>query len=188
MAKGLVWFRTDLRLDDNPALNAALNECEEVLAIYIFSHYQWEVHNESNIKHEFLINNLILLKESLENLGIPLIAINTESYKTLPMDLSSFSAEQKIDHVFWNNEFGLNETDRDLASIEVLKKINIESSSFNDQVVYKPGFLKTGQGKPFSVFTPFKRRWVENFDMNFLDMVQPLKSKKSSPVQGDISG
>ncbi len=60
-----------------------------------FSHYQWEVHNESNIKHEFLINNLILLKESLEELGIPLIAINTESYKTLPMDLSSFSAEAK---------------------------------------------------------------------------------------------
>ena len=76
MAKGLVWFRSDLRLDDNPALNAALRKYEEVLAIYIFSHSQWESHNESNIKHEFLINNLILLKESLEHLGIPLIAIN----------------------------------------------------------------------------------------------------------------
>ena len=61
MAKGLIWFRADLRLDDNPALNAALSECEEVLAIYIFSDSQWEIHNESNIKHEFLINNLILL-------------------------------------------------------------------------------------------------------------------------------
>mgnify|MGYP001486101305 CR=1 FL=1 len=38
MAKGLIWFRADLRLDDNPALNAALSECEEVLAIYIFSY------------------------------------------------------------------------------------------------------------------------------------------------------
>ena len=97
MAKGLVWFRSDLRLDDNPALNAALKKYEEVLAIYIFSQSQWESHNESNIKHEFLINNLILLKESLEHLGIPLIAINTESYKTLPKDLSSFCADQKID-------------------------------------------------------------------------------------------
>tara|TARA_B110000003_G_scaffold152477_1_gene153198 strand:- start:656 stop:2080 length:1425 start_codon:yes stop_codon:yes gene_type:complete len=187
MAKGLVWFRTDLRLDDNPALNAALNKYQEVLAIYIFSHSQWDAHNESNIKHEFLINNLILLKESLEKLGIPLIAINTESYKTLPIDLSSFSSEQKIDRVFWNNEFGLNEINRDLASIEALKKINIESSSFDDQVVYEPGFLKTGQGKPFSVFTPFKRRWVENFDMNFLDIEEPLESKKSSPIDSDIS-
>ena len=71
MAKGLVWFRTDLRLDDNPALNAALSEYEEVVSIYIFSQSQWEEHNESNIKHEFLINNLILLKDSLEHLGIP---------------------------------------------------------------------------------------------------------------------
>ena len=187
MVKGLVWLRTDLRLDDNPALNAALHECEEVLAIYIFSNYQWEAHNESNIKHNFLINNLTLLEESLAKLSIPLIAINTESYKTLPKALSSFSAEQKIDHVFWNKEFGLNEADRDLASIEALKKINIESSSFNDQVIYEPGFLKTGQGKPFSVFTPFKRRWIENFDMNFLDIAKPLKLKKPFPIQSNLS-
>ena len=128
MAKGLVWLRTDLRLDDNPALNAALNECEEVLAIYIFSNYQWEEHNESNIKLEFLVNNLALLTESLKELGISLIAINTDSYKTLPTDLSLFSSQNKIDHVFWNNEFGWNETERDLASKEALKKINIKSS------------------------------------------------------------
>ena len=65
----------------------------------------------------------------------------------------------------------------------LLKKINIESSSFNDQVIYEPGFLKTGQGKPFSVFTPFKRRWIENFDMNFLDIAKPLKLKKPFPIQ-----
>ena len=68
MAKGLVWFRTDLRLDDNPALNAALNACDEVYAIYIFSYFQWDAHSESNIKQEFLVNNLILLKESLKEI------------------------------------------------------------------------------------------------------------------------
>ena len=187
MAKGLVWLRTDLRIDDNPALNAALNECEEVVAIYIFSYYQWEAHNESNIKLEFLINNLALLKESLKKLSIPLIAINTDSYKTLPTDLSLFSSQKKIDHVFWNNEFGWNEAERDLASKDALKKINIKSSSFNDQVIYEPGFLKTGQGKPFSVFTPFKRRWIENFDMSFLDIAKPSKAKKSSDIKSDIS-
>jgi len=187
MRKGLIWFRTDLRLDDNPALNAALGACEEVFALYIFSDYQWKAHNESNIKHEFLINNLTSLKESLEKLNIPLIAINTKSYKTLPKDLSSFSSKQKIDHVFWNNEFGLNESERDSASKEALQKINIQSSSFNDQVIYEPGFLITGQGKPFSVFTPFKRRWIENFDMNFLDIVKPSKAKQSSGIQSDIS-
>jgi myo-inositol-1(or 4)-monophosphatase len=98
--KGIVWFRSDLRIDDNPALNAALSNCDEVLAIYIFSQSQWEIHNESNIKQEFLFNNLTELKEALANLNIPLVAINTDSYKTLPQDLSSFAVEQKINHVF----------------------------------------------------------------------------------------
>ena len=64
MRKGLIWFRTDLRLDDNPALNAAIKECDEVLAIYIFSQYQWKTHNESNVKHEFLLSNLKKLQEA----------------------------------------------------------------------------------------------------------------------------
>ena len=60
--KGIVWFRSDLRVDDNPALNVALRNCDEVIAIYIFSQSQWEIHNDSNIKQEFLFINLILLK------------------------------------------------------------------------------------------------------------------------------
>jgi deoxyribodipyrimidine photo-lyase len=187
MKKGLVWFRTDLRLDDNPALINATSACEEVIALYIFSQFQWENHNESNIKHEFLINNLIQLKSSLAELNIPLVAINSETYKSLPKDLSSFSIENKIDHVFWNNEFGFNETKRDQNTIALLNKNNIHFSSFHDQVVYEPGFLKTGQGNPFSVFTPFKRRWVENFDMNFLDLAKPLKQKKPSIIKSDLS-
>ena len=187
MMKGVVWFRSDLRIDDNPALTNALNSCDAVLAIYIFSQSQWEIHNESNIKHEFLLNNLTKLQESLSTLNIPLIAFNTDSYKTLPQDLSSFAVEQKIDHVFCNNEFGLNEALRDKNSIDSLKKYNIEFSSFNDQVIYEPGFLKTGQGKPFSVFTPFKRRWVENFDMNFLELATPSKQKKAPSIQSDLS-
>ncbi|MDA9660094.1 deoxyribodipyrimidine photo-lyase [Pseudomonadota bacterium] len=185
--KGIIWFRSDLRIDDNPALNAALSSCDEVLAIYIFSQSQWEIHNESNIKQEFLFNNLIQLKESLANLNIPLTAINTNSYKSLPQDLSLFAVEQKIDHVFCNNEFGFNEMARDQNSKEFLKKSNIQFSSFNDQVIYKPGFLKTGQGKPFSVFTPFKRRWIENFDMSFLELETPLKLKKPPQLQSDLS-
>jgi deoxyribodipyrimidine photo-lyase len=185
--KGIVWFRSDLRIDDNPALNAALTKCDEVLAIYIFSQSQWDIHNESNIKQEFLFNNLTQLKEALANLNIPLVAINTDSYKTLPQDLSSFAAEQKINHVFCNNEFGFNEKVRDQHSIDCLKKNNIQLSSFSDQVIYEPGFLKTGQGKPFSVFTPFKRRWIENFDMNFLDLELPRKSKKLPSIKSDLS-
>ena len=71
--KGLVWLRSDLRIDDNPALNAAIKKCDEVAALYIFSQSQWEIHCESNVKHEFLVKNLSQLKDALEKLNIPLM-------------------------------------------------------------------------------------------------------------------
>ena len=185
--KGIVWFRSDLRIDDNPALNAALSNCDEVLAIYIFSQSQWEIHNESNIKQEFLFNNLTSLEESLLKLNIPIIAMNTDSYKTLPKDLLNFVIEQKIENIFWNNEFGVNESERDVAVEKNLNENNVQISRFDDQVIYQPGFLKTGQGNPFSVFTPFKRRWIENFEMDFLDIDKPKHAKESNLVQSDLS-
>ena len=185
--KGIVWFRSDLRIDDNPALNAALSNCDEVLAIYIFSQSQWEIHNESNIKQEFLFNNLTSLEESLLKLNIPLIALNTDSYKTLPKDLLNFVIEQKIENIFWNNEFGVNESERDVAVEKNLNENNVQISRFDDQVIYQPGFLKTGQGNPFSVFTPFKRRWIENFEMDFLDIDKPKHAKEPNLVKSDLS-
>jgi len=185
--KGIVWFRSDLRIDDNPALNAALRNCDEVLAIYIFSQSQWEIHNESNIKQEFLFNNLTSLEESLLKLNIPLIAMNTDSNKTLPKDLLNFVIEQKIENIFWNNEFGVNESERDVAVEKNLNENNVQISRFDDQVIYQPGFLKTGQGNPFSVFTPFKRRWIENFEMDFLDIDEPKHAKEPNLVKSDLS-
>ena len=76
MVRGAIWFRSDLRLDDNPALINAMKDCQEVIGIYIFSAEQWNLHNESNVKHEFLVNNLTDLEKSLNNLNIPLITIN----------------------------------------------------------------------------------------------------------------
>ena len=185
--KGIVWFRSDLRIDDNPALNAALSNCDEVLAIYVFSQSQWEIHNESNIKQEFLFNNLTSLEESLLKLNIPLIAMNTDSYKTLPKDLLNFVIEQKIENIFWNNEFGVNESERDVAVEKNLNENNVQISRFDDQVIYQPGFLKTGQGNPFSVFTPFKRKWIENFEMDFLDIDKPRHAKEPNLVKSDLS-
>jgi deoxyribodipyrimidine photo-lyase len=187
MVRGAVWFRSDLRLDDNPALIKALNTCTELVGVYIFSKAQWKLHNESNIKHEFLINNLKALEQSLNRFNIPLIVINTKNYEDLPRDFCPFLQQHQIKHVFWNNEFGSNESDRDAGATKALHQEGIEVSTHHDQVIYEPGFLKTGQGKPFSVFTPFKRRWIENFSMDFLDLQSPTKPAKETLIKSDLS-
>ena len=60
MVRGLMWFRSDLRIDDNPALLEAANSCDELISIYIFSQKQWNLHHESNVKKDFLIKKKAL--------------------------------------------------------------------------------------------------------------------------------
>ena len=67
--KSLVWFRNDLRVDDNPALRAACSKSDEVHGIYIYSGNQLKSHNEANCKIEFIIENLKSLEQSLKKLN-----------------------------------------------------------------------------------------------------------------------
>ena len=187
MVKGLMWFRSDLRIDDNPALLEATHFCDEVISVYIFSQKQWNLHHESNVKQDFLIQNLFTLEKQLRKLHIPLIVLQTDTFKALPEDLQTFVKTHQINSCYWNNEFGVNENTRDDAAETLLSANNIQISRHHDQVVYEPGFLRTGQDKPFSVFTPFKRRWIENFSMSFLDLNQADKPLKKTNLPSDLS-
>ena len=64
--------------------------------------------------------------------------------------------------------FGTDENKRDQEVQKILNNNNIEYETFDDQVVYSPGTIKTKEDKPYSVFTPFKRRWIENFNIGLL--------------------
>ena len=64
--KSLVWFRNDLRIDDNQALRNACMISSEVHCVYLYSLNQNEAHNEANCKTHFIIENL----KSLEELGL----------------------------------------------------------------------------------------------------------------------
>jgi deoxyribodipyrimidine photo-lyase len=75
----LVWLRTDLRIDDNPALKNACKNSKSVEAIYIFSEDQIKKHYEANCKIDFLIQSLKDLNKSLEKLNIPLTIIKSKN-------------------------------------------------------------------------------------------------------------
>ena len=69
---GLVWLRSDLRIDDNPALSIADNECEKIVCLYLLSEEEWKTHNNANVKLDFIIQNLSNLSKDLKKLNIPL--------------------------------------------------------------------------------------------------------------------
>ena len=69
--RNLVWFRNDLRVYDNPALDAACNANNEVVAVYIVSESQWDEHNDSVNKISFWFRCLVELAVSYTHLTLP---------------------------------------------------------------------------------------------------------------------
>ena len=80
--RNLVWFRNDLRVYDNPALDAACNANNEVVAVYIVSESQWDEHNDSVNKISFWFRCLVELEKELKKINIPLIILKSEHYFT----------------------------------------------------------------------------------------------------------
>ena len=168
--KSILWFRNDLRIDDNPALRAACDYSTQGTAVFLYSQDQLEDHNEANVKLDFLIDNLKCLSDSLEHLNIPLSIIDSKGFDEDPEIILKTTKERDAGKVFFNKQFGEDEQKRDIEVTTLLNASNVEVESFNDQIVYEAGSIRTGQDNPYSVFTPFKRKWVENFDMQFLDI------------------
>ncbi len=184
--EALVWFRSDLRLQDNPALRNAFEQAKNVHAVFIFSNNQLKKHNEANVKIDFLKSNLFLLEEKLDKLNVPLTIIDSDGFDNDASLIEQFIEKKNIKKVFWNNQFGEDEAIRDKLVKILLDKKNIDYETYNDQIIYEPGFLKTGQGLPYSVFTPFKRKWIENFEMDFLDIEYRYEARNNLDYSSNV--
>ena len=184
--KSLMWFRNDLRTDDNPALKNACIESDEVQAIYIFSSKQNSLHNEANCKIQFIIENLKNLEISLSKINIPLTILASNGYVDNSAIILKLTEERSLNKVFWNNQFGKEEDKRDELVSGSLKKNNIEFSSYDEKTVYSPGSIRTMENKPYSVFTPFKKKWIENFNLDFLDIEFKYLPKKKSLIESNV--
>jgi len=185
--KSLVWFRNDLRVDDNPALRAACSQSKEVHGVYIFSKNQLELHNEANSKIEFIIENLKSLEQSLNKINIPLTVISSDGFNEDPKKILNLLNERSIKDIHWNNQFGIDEESRDKKVEELLIDNNINSFSYDSQTLFPAGTFKTGEGKPYSVFTPFKKKWVENFDIDLLDIEYNYTPKARTEICSNIN-
>ena len=185
--KSLVWLRSDLRMDDNPALRSACVASDEVSCIYVYSKEQIKLHNEANCKIDFIISNLKNLSNSLKKINIPLTIVDSDGFSDNPYKIMDVVNQRSISKVYWNNMFGTDENNRDQEVQKILTGNNIEHQTFDDQVVYSPGTIKTKEDKPYSVFTPFKRRWIENFNVGFLDIEFNYTAKNDTGITSNVN-
>ncbi|MGB0958321.1 MAG: deoxyribodipyrimidine photo-lyase, partial [Litorivicinus sp.] len=155
----LVWMRRDLRATDNPALHAACERSAEVLACVGLPRTQWAEHDLGLPAQYLYQRRLLPLTQQLSSLNIALIELPGDNFQTQIEGLIALCRQHRIKRVFANREYEVNEIDRDQRASLALDVAGIEVHWFEDQCLVPPTTLKTGQGGPYSVFTPYRRRW-----------------------------
>lgn len=157
--RALVWFRADLRVEDNPALFHACRAADGgVVAAFTVCPGQWRGHDWGAPKVDFLLRNLRILGERLTRLNIPLKIVTTPDFKGVPRALTGLAEECGCDALYLNSELEWNEARRDEAVTRAFEESGRRVHLFRDQVLFAPGSIRTkGDGTFYEVFSPFKK-------------------------------
>jgi deoxyribodipyrimidine photo-lyase len=180
----LAWFRNDLRVRDNPALNWA-RERGSVIAVYFAAPAQWSLHGMSANRRAFLLRTLAELSRSLARLNIPLLIRTVAWFDEQPAAIVNLARSHVADAVTCNDEYPLDEQRRDAATFDRCRAVGIELRRFGGGVVLAPGQVLTGEGKPYTVFTPFRRRWLSIADDGLLQPLDAPKRQTKIDVERD---
>ncbi|MDH4058919.1 MAG: DNA photolyase family protein [Cyclobacteriaceae bacterium] len=175
----IFWFRRDLRLDDNAGLYYALKENKEVLPLFIFdSTILDSLENLHDSRVEFIHKSLQTLQTELESVNSSLLILHgnpAEIFKKLNPKA-----------VYANHDYEPYGRKRDDAIRTILRNNKIPFNTYKDQVIFEKGEVVKGDGTPYTVFTPYSKKWKAALNSYFLKSY-PVKNyfthfKKSKPL------
>lgn len=178
----LVWFRNDLRTADNPALTAACGRGQPVRALFVITPGQWRQHDWSPAKIRQVLDHVNDLGDQLAALGIPLAVVGCDGFADCIAEVATLCLKHGIRELHFNEEYGINERRRDRQIRDRLKKDGISVSKYRDQTVAPVGTIRTGKDEPYSVFTPFSRRWRQ-----WIEDTSPTVLPAPGPVAKPVS-
>lgn len=148
MSTGIVWFRGDLRLDDNPAWGAATTDHQRVIALFVLDPLLLAAAGEK--RRALLFGHLAALDASLQEAGGRLRVVSGDPADLVP----AIAAAERAAAVHVNHDVTRYSLSRDRAVAE-----RVELVGHHGRTIHPVGELTTGEGRPYRVFTPFYRAW-----------------------------
>ncbi len=154
----LVWFRRDLRADDHAALYHALRSARRVYCAFVFDTEILDaLEQRADRRVEFIWESVAELHGALEALGGGLLVRHARARSEIP----SLATDLGVHAVFTNRDYEPTAIERDVEVQRALAAASIEFHSFKDQVIFETDEVLTRDGRPFSVFTPYKNAWLQ---------------------------
>lgn len=162
----IFWFRRDLRLNDNAGLYHALKSGQEVLPIFIFDKNILDsLINRADARVTFIYDTLSELKTELEALGSTLKIM----YDTPIQAWQTLVQEYNIQAVYTNHDYEPYAVSRDADIKAFLKGQNIDFHTFKDHVIFEYDEVTKDDGNPYTVFTPYSRKWRTKLESRWSD-------------------
>ncbi len=164
--KSLVWFRRDLRSEDHAALHHALKHSRQVVCAFVLDTEILDALPRRDRRVAFILQSLQALDQDLALLrpGAGLLLRHGPAHAEIPR----LAAELGVDAVFCNHDDDPAALARDALVSQALARQRRAFLSFKDHVIFERCEVLTGQGKPYGVFTPYKKAWLRQLTPFFL--------------------
>ncbi|HEY9005840.1 MAG TPA: deoxyribodipyrimidine photo-lyase [Ohtaekwangia sp.] len=157
----IFWFRRDLRLQDNAGLYHALKDNSNVLPVFIFDTVILsDLEDKCDKRVDFIHRSLCHLQEQLEERGSSLLVVYDD-----PVHFYQ-SINPKI--VYTNHDYEPYAMKRDAAIKEILERKSTTLKTFKDQVIFEKHEVMKDNGEPYTVFTPYSKKWKAKLNAFYL--------------------
>lgn len=153
----IFWFRRDLRLEDNTALYHALNAEYPVIPVFIFDKNILKGLDDEDARVTFIHDSLSKIREKLKT-----HQKDIHTYFDTPLDAwKEILKSYDIDCVYSNEDYEPYGISRDEKVSKLLNKNNVEFIQHKDHCIFSKNDVLKKDGKPYTVYTPYKNKWLE---------------------------
>jgi deoxyribodipyrimidine photo-lyase len=152
----IFWFRRDLRIADNTALHKASVSGIPVLPVFIFdTHILNKLEKPRDLRVQFIHQTLVSMDEVFRKLGSGIHFSHASPDHTFKSLIDIYD----IDTVFTNQDYEPYALERDNSIADLLSQQGINFQRFKDQVIFEKLEVTKDDGSPYTVFTPYSRKW-----------------------------
>lgn len=154
------WFRRDLRLEDNVGLFFALESKYAVIPLFIFDEDILDSLPKNDARVGFIHDSLLKINSQLQEKGSSLLVKKGKTQDVWQALLQEFDVKE----VFFNKDYEPYAIKRDFAISELLEANKTAHFSFKDQVIFEEKEITKADGLPYTVYTPYKNKWLEKYN------------------------
>ncbi|PID67886.1 MAG: deoxyribodipyrimidine photolyase [Flavobacteriia bacterium] len=153
------WFRRDLRMEDNHGLSKALNSDYPVLPVFIFDPNIIQELKPDDARISFIYERLTALNENLKTKSGSLYVVKDTPEQTWQQLLKTY----EVKAVFFNEDYEPYAIQRDKTIKQLLTDAGIDVQIVKDQVIFAKDEILKADGTPYTVYTPYKNKWMQAF-------------------------